>query len=141
MSTFSWVYKPYTFWDCPPKEYTSTFFECQNPHENNKNQAKVYRNFFDFHRPPPSPWKCMFCILVKMLTFMEGPLIIDLLPLLRHGIYSSKCEQESFIKHHTSALYKQRFLIAYALISHLWTYQLFNISQIFVPHINVIKTL
>ncbi len=64
MSTFSWVYKPYTFWDPPlqKKEYTSTIFECQiflsakNPHENNKNQAKklkVYRFFFDFHKPPP----------------------------------------------------------------------------------------
>ncbi len=58
------------------KEYTSTFFECQNPHENNKNQAKklrVYGNNVDFQRPP-SPRKCMVCTLMKMLTFIDGPL-------------------------------------------------------------------
>ncbi len=59
--SISWVYKSYTFWDpSPQKEFTSTFFECQNSQENNKNQAKklkVYRKNGDFHRPPPL--KCM----------------------------------------------------------------------------------
>ncbi len=42
------------------KEYTSTFFECQNPHENNINQAKkltMYGKNVDFHRHLPSPLK------------------------------------------------------------------------------------
>ncbi len=61
----------------PHKEYTSTFFECQNPHENNKNQAKklkVYRKNVVFHRPHALPQKCMVFTLVKMLTFMDGSL-------------------------------------------------------------------
>ncbi len=47
-----------------------------HPHEDNKNQAKklkVYRKNVDFHRP--SPWKCIVCRLVKMLTFMDGPYV------------------------------------------------------------------
>ncbi len=42
----------------PKKEYTSTFFECQNAHDNNKNQAKklkVYENILIFTDPPPPP--------------------------------------------------------------------------------------
>ncbi len=44
MSTFSRVYKSYTFRDLPhPKEHTSTFLSAKNPHENNKNQTKKYK--------------------------------------------------------------------------------------------------
>ncbi len=69
MSTFSSVYKPYTFWDTPlpPKEYTSTFLSVKNPHENNKNQAKklkVYGKSVDLYG---------LYTLMKMLTFMDGP--------------------------------------------------------------------
>ncbi len=60
MSTFSWVYKPYTFWEpLPPKKRTHQhFLSAQNPHENNKNQAKklkVYGKNIDFQRPPSPP--------------------------------------------------------------------------------------
>ncbi len=58
MSTFSWVCKPYTFWDpLPPKKSThQSFLSAKNPHQNNKNQArklKVYEKNADFHRPLP----------------------------------------------------------------------------------------
>ncbi len=59
MSTFSWVYKPYTFWDpVPPSQKKSTHQHClsaKNPHHNNKNQAKnlkVYGKNIDFQTHP-----------------------------------------------------------------------------------------
>ncbi len=61
----------------PPKKYTSTFFECQTSHENNKNQAKklkVYEKMLIFTDTPTSPRKYLFCTLVKLLTCMDGPL-------------------------------------------------------------------
>ncbi len=92
MSTFSWVYKSYTFWDPPPPpKYTSTFFECQKSRWNNKNQAKtlkVYWKNVDFHSPPP-PKKCMVCTLVKMLTFMDGPLMVLLVTIASYYNYIS----------------------------------------------------
>ncbi len=64
----------------PPKRSTQQhFLSAKNPHENNKNQAKklkVYGKNVDFHSPP-SPRKYMFCTLMKMLTFMDGPLVIS----------------------------------------------------------------
>ncbi len=53
MSTFSGVYKPYTFWDHlrSNKEYTSTFFECQN--KNKAKKLKVYGKICYFPSPPP----------------------------------------------------------------------------------------
>ncbi len=60
----------------PQKKSTHQhFLSTKNPHENNKNQAKklkVYGKNVDFHRPP-SPWKCIVCTLVKILTFMDSP--------------------------------------------------------------------
>ncbi len=38
MSTFSRVYKPYTFWDLPPTH--QQFLSVKILHENSKNQAK-----------------------------------------------------------------------------------------------------
>ncbi len=80
MSSFSWVYKPYTFWDLLPLQkrlHINFCVSAKNPHDNNKkNQAKVlkvYERNVDFH-PPPLPRKCMVCTLVKMLTFMDDPL-------------------------------------------------------------------
>ncbi len=77
MSTFSWLYKPYTFWDpLPPAKKKSThqhFLSDKNPQENNKTQAKklkVYRKMLIF---TDSPQKCVVCTLVKMLTFMDDP--------------------------------------------------------------------
>ncbi len=73
------VYKSYTFWEplpTPKKSTHQNFLSAKNPHENNKNQAKklkVYGKNVDFQRPPP-PNKGMACTLVKMLTFMDGPL-------------------------------------------------------------------
>ncbi len=77
MSTYSWVYKPYTFWNPLPKTKSTHqyFLSAKNPNENNKNQAKklkVYEKNVDFHRPPP-PRKCMVCTFMKMFTFMDGP--------------------------------------------------------------------
>ncbi len=63
----------------PPPQKKSThqqFLSAKNPHENNKNQAKklkVYEKNVDFHSPPQ---KCMVCTLVKMLTFMDVPLVM-----------------------------------------------------------------
>ncbi len=59
MSTFSWVYNPYAFWNRLPPQKKSThqhFLSANNPYENNKNLAKklkVYRKNVDFHRPSP----------------------------------------------------------------------------------------
>ncbi len=61
----------------PPKTNTHQHvLKAKDPHENNKNQAKklkVYGKNVDFHRPPPSPRKCIVGTLVKMLTFMDVP--------------------------------------------------------------------
>ncbi len=59
MSTFSWVYKPYTFWDPSPqkKRIYQHVLNANNPHENNKNQAKkCTKKNVDFHRPPPKAY-------------------------------------------------------------------------------------
>ncbi len=61
----------------PQKSTHQHFLSAKNPHENNKNQAKklkVYGKNVDFHRPLLR--KCMVCTLVKMLTFMDGPLAV-----------------------------------------------------------------
>ncbi len=66
MSTFSWVYKPYTFWNpLPPKKSTHlNFLSAKNPHEDNINQAKklkVYGKDVDFHNPPPKVYGFYTC--------------------------------------------------------------------------------
>ncbi len=77
------------FLKLPPDPQKSThqhFLSAKNPYENNKNQAKklkVYEKNVDFHRPLLR--KCMVCTLVKMLTFMDGPLAIS--RLVRHLWY------------------------------------------------------
>ncbi len=65
MSTFSRVYKPYTFWDPlphPPKKSNhQIFLSGKNPHENNKNQTKKLKvkhvaiKCWFSHTHPPSP--------------------------------------------------------------------------------------
>ncbi len=60
---------------------TIHILSAKNPHENNKNKAKklnVYGKNVDFHRPP-SLRKCMVCTLVKMLTFMDGPIQFEVI--------------------------------------------------------------
>ncbi len=76
MSIFSWVYKPYTFWYPPPRKSThQNFLIAKNPHENNKNLLKCTEKLLIFTDPLPSPRKCIVCTLLKMLTFMDGPLL------------------------------------------------------------------
>ncbi len=58
-----------------PKQH---FLIAKKKHENNKNQAKNLKctEKILIFRPPPSHRKCMVCTLVKMLTFMDGPLVL-----------------------------------------------------------------
>ncbi len=79
MSTFSWVYKNHTLSETPsPPPQKSThqhFLSAKNPHENNKKsgqKVKCTEKMLIFTEPHPR--KCMVCTLVKMLTFMDGPL-------------------------------------------------------------------
>ncbi len=83
MSTFSWVYKPYTFWDpLPPSKKKSTHQHFWVPKIHMKitkirpKKLKVYGKMLIFTDPHPSPRKCMFCTLVKTLTFLDSPLSI-----------------------------------------------------------------
>ncbi len=70
----SWVYKLYTFSLPPQKKYTSTFLSAKNPHENNKNQAKKLKCMEKMLIYTDPPLRKYGFILVKMLTFMDGPL-------------------------------------------------------------------
>ncbi len=68
--------------ETPPPQKKSThqhFLSAKNPYENYKNQAqrlKVCGIILIFTDPTPSPRKCIVCRLLKMLTFMDGPLIL-----------------------------------------------------------------
>ncbi len=60
------------------------------PHDKHKNHAKklkVYGKNIDFHFPPES----MVRTLVKMLTFMDGPLIIMFCRLFQWQIKGGSC--------------------------------------------------
>ncbi len=83
MSTFSRMYKTIHFLRSPRPAKKSThqhFLSAKNPLENNINEPqklKVYGKMLIFTDPPPSRphRKCMFCTLLKMLKFLDGPYI------------------------------------------------------------------
>ncbi len=82
MSTFSWVYKPYTFWDPPPpkKGYTSTFFWVPKIHPKIiKIRLKVKsvwkKSWFSQTQTTSLP-KVYGLYTHENLTFMDGPLLV-----------------------------------------------------------------
>ncbi len=60
MSIFSWVYKPYTFWN--PFPLTKDFLSAKNPLENNKKSGEKVKSlqnkcgFSQIPHPPKSVW-------------------------------------------------------------------------------------
>ncbi len=98
MSTFSWVYKPYTFWDPVPTKKMSTHQHYKNKWSTScmyvyiiiiiifflvskftmkiiklrPKSSKCRERMLIFTDPATHPRKCMVCTLVKMLIFMDG---------------------------------------------------------------------